>query len=337
MTPLDPATAPGLRWGIIGAGNIAAKFTDAVTRHTQSEVVAVGSRSKAKAVQFAASNGVAIGHEGYDTLVQDPAVEAVYVATPNSEHLDHALLAIEAGKPVLIEKPLCRNAGEARQIAAAARAARVFAMEAMWSRFLPHMVELREVVASGQIGEVLHVHAEHSQRFPFDPRHRIYDRALGGGALLDLGVYAVAFVQDLLGRPDRVATVGALTETGVDGHVTLALDFGRRRQASVTTTLWGLSSISATVLGTEGRIEFAGPFHRPTALTIHQRDGEIRTFDGHVPNGFQFEVAEVATCVSNGVVESDLLSLDDSICILEILDEARRQVGVRYPYGDADD
>jgi predicted dehydrogenase len=337
MSPLDPATAPGLRWGIIGAGNIAAKFVDAVTRHTQSEVVAVGSRSKAKAVQFAATNGVAIGYEGYDTLVQDPAVQAIYVATPNSEHLDHALLAIEAGKPVLIEKPLCRTAGEARQIAAAARGGRVFAMEAMWSRFLPHMVELREVVASGQIGEVLHVHAEHSQRIPFDRRHRIYDKELGGGALLDLGVYAVALVQDLLGKPDRVAAVGSLTETGVDGHVTLALDFGRRRQASVSCTLWGLSGIPASVLGTDGRVEFAGPFHRPTAITVHHGDGNVRTFDGHVPNGFQFEVAEVATCVSNGVVESELLSLDDSISVLEILDEARRQVGVRYPQEHVDD
>src|SRR5665647_2722753 len=146
----DPAQAPPLRWGILGAGFIAGKFLNAVTKHTASTVVAVGSRDGAKARSFAEKNGIAGYREGYLALVEDPAVEAIYVATPHSHHLEHALLAITAGKPVLIEKPMARNAAEAQQIADAARDAGVFAMEAMWSRFLPHMVALREVLARGE-------------------------------------------------------------------------------------------------------------------------------------------------------------------------------------------
>jgi predicted dehydrogenase len=327
----NPMSAPRLRWGIIGAGFIAGKFVNAVTKHTQSDVVAVGSRSRERGTAFATANGIATVHEGYEGLVLDPSVDVVYIATPHSHHRDHALLAIAAGKPVLIEKPIARNAQEAREIAAAARAAGVFAMEAMWTRFLPHMVEMRSALAAGEIGEVLHVHAEHGQSFPFDANHRLYNPLLAGGALLDLGVYPLALVQDVLGVPERVLALGALTETGVDGQVTLALDHGKHRQASVNTTLWALTGISATIVGTAGRLEFDGVFLRPTGIVVHRTDGTTRSFDGQVPNGFQYQVAEVARCVAEGRLESAVLPLTDSIAVLETIDDARRQVGVRYP------
>lgn len=330
-TVRDPKSVPGLRWGILGAGFIAGKFVNAVTKHTLASVVAVGSRSRAKAETFASANNIPEAHEGYAALVADPAVEAVYVATPHSHHLEHALLAIGAGKPVLVEKPIARNAMEARRIAQAARAAGVFAMEAMWTRFLPHMQVMREILASSGIGDVIHVHAEHGQRFAFDAAHRLYDPALAGGALLDLGVYPLALVHDVLGAPERISAVGVLTETGVDGQATLALDYGGRRQASVSTTLWALSGIGATILGTEGRIEFGGPFLRPTQLKVVRPDGAEEVFDGRVPNGFQYEIAEVAACVEGGALESQTLPLADSIAVLETIDAAREQIGVRYP------
>jgi predicted dehydrogenase len=327
----DPKSVPGLRWGIIGAGFIAGKFVNAVTKHTRATVVAVGSRSRDKADAFAAANDVPIAHDGYEALVADPTVDAVYVATPHSHHLEHALLAIAAGKPVLIEKPLARNAAEAREIAAAARAHGVFAMEAMWTRFLPHMEVMRDILATGRIGEVIHVHAEHGQRFPFDAAHRLYDPALAGGALLDLGVYPLALVHNIFGAPKSVSALGVLTETGVDGQATLALDYGGRRQASVSTTLWALSGISATIVGTDGRVEFEGPFLRPAELRVVHPDGTEDRFDGRVPNGFQYEIAEVAACVERGALESDTLPLADSIAVLETIDAARRQIGVWYP------
>ncbi|WP_341718479.1 Gfo/Idh/MocA family oxidoreductase [Micromonospora sp. FIMYZ51] len=325
-------TAPGLGWGIIGAGFIAGKFVNAVTKHTSSEVVAVGSRNLEKATAFATQQGIPAAHGSYRELVEDPRVQAVYVATPHVHHLAHALLAIEAGKPVLIEKPIAVNAEQARTLAKAASEAGVFAMEAMWTRFLPHMIELRSLVAAGDIGELVHVHAEHSQHFPLDPAHRLYNPELAGGALLDLGVYPLALVQDLLGRPAQLAAVGTLTTTGVDGQVTLAMRHGERAQSSVHTSLWGLSAISAQILGTDGRITFDGPFLRPTILRLETRAGKVHTFDGTARNGFQFEVDEVARCVAEGLIESPLLPLDDSVATLEVIDQARAALGVRYPF-----
>lgn len=333
----DPGSAPALRWGIVGAGFIAGKFVNAVTKHTASTVVAVGSRDAAKAERFAAEHGVSSSHTGYQALVEDPQVDAVYVATPHSYHLEHALLAIGAGKAVLIEKPIARSAAEAQQIADAARAAGVFAMEAMWTRFLPHMVVLRDVIARGELGDVVQMHADHGQKFAFDPTHRLYAPELAGGALLDLGVYPVSFVHNVLGEPERIAALGRLTETGVDGHVCLALGYPEHTQATVSTTLWALTGITATIAGTEARVDFAGPYLRPAALAVHRTDGSQWTFDGEVRNGFQYEVAEVARCVNEGRSESDVLTLADSIAVMRTLDEARRQVGVRYPGEALDD
>ncbi|ASW55493.1 Gfo/Idh/MocA family protein [Plantactinospora sp. KBS50] len=329
--PPDPVTAPALNWGVLGAGFIAGKFVNAVSRHTRSTVVAVGSRAADKAAAFATEHGIDTAHGSYRSLVEDPNVQAVYVATPHVFHLEHALLAIGAGKPVLVEKPLAVNAGQGRALARAAAAAGVFAMEAMWTRFLPHMARLRDLVAAGDLGDLLHVHAEHAQRFAYDPRHRLYDPALAGGALLDLGVYPLALVQDLLGRPGRVEVVGSLTRTGVDGQVTLAMHHGGRRQASVNTCLWALSGIGASVLGTQGRVTFDGPFLRPTTLRLHTADGTVHEYDGVVRNGFQYEIAEVARCVAQGRTESPTLPLADSIAVLEVIDGARRTLGVRYP------
>jgi predicted dehydrogenase len=326
----DPRMAPALRWGILGAGFIAGKFINAVTRHTASKIEAIGSRDAGKAARLASAQGIDASHHSYEGLVSDPRVQAVYVATPHPFHLEHALLAIAAGKPVLIEKPMARNAKEAVLIAEAARSAGVFAMEAMWTRFLPHMTKLRDVVAKGELGQIVQMHAEHGQRFAFDPSHRVYDPDLAGGALLDLGVYPMSFIHDTLGEPTRVSAIGALTETGVDGNVSLVLGYEGKLQATLSTTLWALTGITASITGTEGRVSFGGPFLRPTSFTVHRPEGAYWTFDGEARNGFQYEIAEVARCVTEGRTESAILGLDDSIAVLRTLDEARRQVGVRY-------
>src|SRR6478736_485658 len=300
----DPRTAPSIRWGILGAGGIAAACADAVRSSTRAPIVAVGSRDRTRSERFATAHGIPTTHVGYRDLVEDPQVDAVYVATPHSEHREHALLAIAAGKHVLVEKAFTRNAGEAEEVFAAARAAGVFVMEAMWTRFLPHVAAVHQVIDSGEIGEIVAVHADHGQYFPFDPAHRLYDPALAGGAL---------------------------TETGVDGQLAIVLSYGDRTQAALTTTLWARTPTTAAISGTEGTITIEGSFYAPTSFRVSRRDGRSWTFDQPVAHGLQYEAAEVARRVAEGATESPRMTWADTLGVLRTMDEVRAQVGVVYP------
>lgn len=328
----DPRSAPPLRWGVLGPGGIARTFAHAVLDHTQGELVAVGSRDQVRAEQFAAEFDIPTAHVGYEALVSDPRVEAVYVASPHSEHRAHALLAIAAGKHVLVEKSFTRNAVEAQEVVDAARAAGVFVMEAMWTRFLPHVVALRSVLARGDIGEVVTLIADHGQSFGHLPAsHRLHNPDLAGGALLDLGVYPVSFAHDILGVPDRIAATGSLTPTGVDGQITVALGYGERTQAALSTTLWSHTATTAMIGGTEGRIEIDGDFYRPTSFTVVRGDGSWWAYDREIDGGFQYQVAEVARRVAEGATESPVITLDNTLEVMRTMDEIRRQIGVSYP------
>ncbi|WP_182112972.1 MULTISPECIES: Gfo/Idh/MocA family protein [unclassified Actinotalea] len=328
----DPRTAPPIRWGVLAPGGIAHTFAAAVLGHTQGSIVAVGSRNRERAAAFAQQYDVPTVHEGYEALVADPQVEAVYVASPHSEHRAHALLAIRAGKHVLVEKSFTRNAVEAQEVVDAARAAGVFVMEAMWTRFLPHVVALRSVLERGDIGEVVTLIADHGQAFGHLPAtHRLHDPSLAGGALLDLGVYPVSFAHDLLGVPDRVQATGSLTPTGVDGQLSIALGYGERTQASLSTTLWSRTATTAVIGGTQGRIEIESDFYRPTGFTVIRSDGSYWAYDREVDGGFQFQAAEVARRVAEGATESPRMTLDNTLEVMRTMDEIRRQAGVTYP------
>ena len=328
----DPMSAPPIRWGVVGPGGIASDFTRAVTRHTQSQVVAVGSRSQERAERFAGEWGIPRAYAGYQALVEDPQVEAVYVASPHSEHLEHALLAIEAGKHVLVEKAFTRNAPEAERLFDAARAAGLFVMEAMWARFLPHMVSARDAIGLGDIGVVIGLIADHGQNMDkLPPTHRLHNPELAGGALLDLGVYPVSFAHDMLGVPDRIRAIGSVTGTGVDGQVSMALGFGENVQASLHTTLWARTATTAVVFGSEGRIEFGHDFYRPGGFQIIRDAGARVAFSGEVQDGLQFEAAEVARCIHEGRQESPLMTWQGTLDVMRTMDEVRRQIGVAYP------
>jgi predicted dehydrogenase len=323
----DPRTAPPLRWGILGAGD----FADAVNAHTRAQLVAVGSRNRDRSERFATAHGIPTTHLGYRDLVEDPQVDAVYVATPHSEHREHALLAIAAGKHVLVEKSFTRNAGEAEDVFAAAKAAGVFAMEAMWTRFLPHVAALHQIVDAGEIGEIVNLSADHGQWFAFNPTSRLFDPALAGGALLDLGVYPVSFAHDFLGVPDAVHATGTLTETGVDGQVSIVLSYGERTQATLSTTLWAKTPTMASISGTEGFVTVAGNFYTPTSFRVQRTDGRVWTFDHPSPRGLQFEAAEVARRVAAGDTESPRLTWANTLEVMRTLDEVRAQIGLAYP------
>jgi len=324
--------APPVRWGVLGAGLIAASFAAGLRARTASAITAVGSRDAARAQAFAhAPAPGARAHGSYEDLVADDDVDVVYVATPHSHHLEHALLALRAGKHVLVEKPLTRNAAEARTLLDAAREAGVFLMEAMWTRFLPHVAALRGAIARGEIGKVVTVIAEFDVAFPYDPQHRIFNPHLAGGALLDLGVYPIAFAHDLLGRPDRITASGTLAPTGVDDHVGVILDWEDGAQALLHTSSRAAGPNAATIIGTEGRIEIPHVFFTPTAIHVTRRDGESWTYASPAGEGKAYEAAEVARQVTAGAIQSPRHPWSDTLEIMEILDEVRRQVGVVYP------
>jgi len=330
----DPLAAPPLKWGIIAPGGIAKKFAEAVHGFTAGTVVAVGSRDQGRAEEFAAEHGIPRAYAGYDQLAADDEVEAVYVASPHSAHREHALLAIAAGKHVLIEKALARNSSEVDEIFAAASRQGVFAMEAMWTRHLPHIDGMRTRIAAGAVGEIISVTADHGQALDLPATHRLKDPDLAGGALLDLAVYPIAFTLDMLGTPNEVKAVGRLTETGVDGHVSLLLGYADKTLAQIDSTLWTKTPTTAVISGTEGSIEIEGDFYGPNRCRLRRADRDrtvVEEWGGPVPNGFQFEVAEVARCVAEGRHESARMTWDGSRAVMAVMDEARRQVGVVYP------
>ena len=328
----NPLDAPPLRWGVLAPGRIAAAFVTAVSRYTRQRVKVVGSRSLDRAQAFATAHGIERAVGSYAELVDDPAVDVVYIASPHSEHAAQALLAIAARKAVLVEKAFTRNAAEAQQVVAAARAAGVLAMEAMWTRFLPQTDVTAQLLADGALGEVTTVLADHGQYFSPDPQGRLFAPALAGGALLDLGVYPISFASFVLGAPDVVVATGSLTETGVDAQVSMALATASA-QACLNTTLLAATPTIASISGSLGRIELAGPFYAPSTLTLTTAAGqavrEPGPIEGHL--GLCHEAAHVAQLVADGATESPLLPLDETVRILRTIDEIRRQVGVRFP------
>src|SRR5699024_9013575 len=245
----------------------------------------------------------------YADLVADPQVEAVYIASPHSEHLEHALLALRAGKPVLVEKSLTRNTAEARRLFEEAAAQNLFAMEAMWTRFLPHMIALRDLLARDVIGPVRMLTAEHGQGLNHVPdTHRMKNPDLAGGAMLDLTVYPISFAHDVLGVPDEVSALGTLTETGVDASESITLRYGGYALAILRASMTAATPNAAVVTGSDGRVEIAGTFYAPSTLTIRPREGEERQVRPAVGSGFEYQAAEVARRVHAGELESPVHS-----------------------------
>ena len=329
----DPLDAPAIRWGVLGPGNIARDWTAALHARTTSRVAAVGSRSLERARAFAAEFDVERAYGGYDALVGDGGVDAIYVATPHSEHHDHALLALAAGKPVLVEKAFTRNAVEATAVIEAARARNLLTVEAMWTRFLPHIDVVRRCLEDRLIGELRTVEADHGQLlFPDGPR-RLADPALAGGALLDLAVYPIAFAHLALGAFTAVQATGILAPTGVDASETVAVLGPQGAIGTLASTMLAKTPCAASISGTAARLEIDGWFYQPnTVRLIDQDDREVDRYE--TPNrehGLAYEAAEFARLLGAGKTESDLLPLDETLRIMQVLDDVRTQLGVNFP------
>ena len=331
--PLPIADGRPIRWGILGAGYIADTVSDDINLTDGNVVAAVAARDADRAARFADRHGAARSYGDYSALVNDDEIDVVYVSTTHPHHRAHALLAIEAGKAVLIEKPVCLNAGDARAVFTAATRAGVFAMEAMWTRTNPLIRQAQQLIADGVIGAVRGLRNEFGLGLAFDPTHRLYDVENGGGALLDLGVYPATFAYLFLGPPDEVRTIGTLSPTGSDETVAMEWLYGGRPGAQ----LWTSASIhapnEAAILGSEGWISFLPVAYRPGGMILHNDAGETHFDDplagrGH---GYGAEIEEVDRCLRAGLMESPLIPHADTIAILEILDGARAALGVVYP------
>jgi predicted dehydrogenase len=317
-----------LGWGLIGTGGIAATFAADLMLTESGRAAAVGSRHLDSANRFADRLNIPNRHASYEALVADPDVDVVYVATPHPMHHADALLALRAGKPVLVEKAFTMNAAEAEELVATARAESLFLMEAMWTRFLPHIAEIRRLLREEALGEIVTVTADHGQWFAQDAGFRLFAPELGGGALLDLGVYPVSFASMVLGKPDRIATLINPAFTGVDGQTSMLFGYTSGAQAVLTCTLSAKSPTRGAIVGTDARIEIEGDFYAPTSFDVISRTGERTRFEApHEGRGLWHEAEEVARCLREGLLESPLMPLDESVEIMQTMDAVLAQAG----------
>ena len=330
----DPRQAPPLRWGVLAPGGIAHSFAAALRARTGQQLQAVASRSPSRAEAFAREFGAPTAYGSYADLVTDPDVDVVYVASPHSEHRDHALLAIEAGKAVLVEKAFTRNAAEASEVVRSARAAGVFAMEAMWTRFLPHVDVVRRCLDEGVLGEVHTVMADHGQRLYPDGPLRLSDPALAGGALLDLGIYPISFAHLVLGGFAGVEATGVLAQTGVDAQESVTVTSETGALGLLGASMLTKTPTTASICGTAARLDVDGDFyqHGRTVRLVAPDGTELDSFTAaDRDHGLHFEAAEVARRITAGDLESTLMPLDETVAIMGVLDSVRDQLGVRYP------
>ena len=333
LPPLPPAAQAGpdsrvgdvttVRWGIAGPGRMAAVMTEAFAEVPQGEVVAVGSRSLDRAQAIAAEHGIPRAHGSYDALVTDPEIDAIYVATPHPQHTEIALAAIAAGKPILVEKAFTATLADTERVVESARAAGVFAMEAMWTRFNPAIAHARRIIADGEIGALRGVQGDLTAFRPFDPDDRLFDPALGGGAVLDLGVYVRSFAQHFLGTPDVVHAVGGSFPTGVEGEFGVLLGYRDGRSATLSGGFTAYGPGRMMLLGTHWWIDVHSRFHRSPSLTVWRgKTPEHLTF----PGGYQYEIAHVGECLAAGRTESPVMPLDDTIAVQRLMADVLGQV-----------
>ncbi|MFJ5223751.1 Gfo/Idh/MocA family protein [Streptomyces sp. NPDC088400] len=321
-----------VRWGVLATGAIAAAFTADVRELADAEVVAVASRTEASANEFASRFGIPRAYGDWAGLLADDEVDVVYVATPHSAHRPAAGLALAAGKPVLCEKAFTLDAGEAGELVSLARERGLFLMEAMWMYCNPVIRRLVELVRDGAIGDIRTVQADFGLQGPFAPDHRLRDPALGGGALLDLGVYPVSFAQLLLGEPDRVQADALLSPEGVDLNTGMLLGWDAGATALLTCSVTAGTAATATVTGTTGRIEVPSGFFGTERFVLHREGAEPEEFTTEGPlHGLQYEAAEVMRCLRAGETESALVPLDGTLAVMRTLDAVRDRIGVRFP------
>jgi predicted dehydrogenase len=322
--------ADTIRWGILGTGNIARKFAEGLTTAPGAQLVAVGSRTQTSADRFADQFNAPRRHTNYEALANDPQVDVIYIATPHNLHKDNSLLCLNAGKAVLCEKPFTINAAETDAVIQAARARRLFLMEAMWTRCLPAFVKIRELIRAGALGEVRMVTADFGFRTSVNAEGRLFNKVYGGGSLLDVGVYPVSLASMLLGTPTTIKTLAYLGQTGVDEQAAMIFGYRAGQLALLSSAIRTSTPHEALIAGTEGTIKIADWWRARQFTLIAGGKTEIieLPFEG---NGYNYEAVEVMRCLCAGQLESEVMPLDESRAIMATMDAVRAQWGLTYP------
>jgi len=325
-----------IRWGILGTGWIAGQMAEALAVLPDAELIAIGSRLRGKAEAFGVKYDVPLRFGSYEDLAASSEVDVVYVATPHSSHAHDAALALRAGKPVLCEKPLTVNAAEADTLIACARSEGLFLMEAMWTRFVPSIVKLREWIAAEAIGDVRLLTASIGWHHAFDPQSRLFARELAGGTILDIGVYPLSLASMLFGTSIEISGVMQEAPNGVDAQCAVSLAYPDRRLATFLASFEADLPSDAFVVGTEGWIRLHPPIVAPQVVTRVTANGTEETVElPHLGNGYPHEAIEVMACLRDGKTESAVMPLDESLAIMQTLDAIRRSWGLRYPADSA--
>ena len=325
--------AKKIRWGILGTGSIAKKFAEGLQILPEADLVAVGSRAADTAESLANIFGIPHQHSSYDELANDPNVDVVYIATPHPFHMENTILCLKAGKAVLCEKPFAINADQAQQMVNVAGTEKLFLMEAMWTRFLPIIVKVREWLANELIGRVRMVTADFGFSADWNPKHRLFNPELGGGALLDVGVYCVSMSSMVFGRPPaKITGMAHMGQTGVDEQSAMILGYGDGQLAALSCAVRMKTPQQALIVGTKGMIRIHSPFWCATTATISIEGKENETIKmPFESNGFEYEAREVMKCLRTGKLESDIMPLNETLSIMKTMDEIRAQWGLKYP------
>lgn len=319
------------KWGILGSGGIANDFARDLSYMEGHQVAAVGSRTIDSAQKFAAQYEGCVAYGSYEELVNSD-VDAIYVATPHTYHAENAILALRAGKPVLCEKPFTINAAEAKKVIDCAHEMNLPLLEAIWTRFLPHIQVVKEIIASGVLGTIRTVTADHGQFLPYSRAPRLWEPSLGGGALLDLGIYPLTLAHIALGTPESFIASATLTELGVDLQSSMVLTYKDGAQSILTSTMANKTTIAATIAGDKARIELDGAFYKPTAMRVITVDGDVTEYpNNYKGHGLREEAVEFARMVRAGENESPLMPHAVTLEIMEFMDSVRREIGVVYP------
>ncbi len=324
-----------IKWGIVGPGKIAGRFARDLALVDDGTLQAVASRSVDRAQEFAREYSAPKYFDSYEQMLMEGGIDIVYIATPHPFHLEQALLALEHKVPVLCEKPISLNRKEVVKMVQAARANQTFLMEALWTRFIPAIQKALSIVQSGEMGEVEQVEAEFCFIAPQDPNSRLYDLALGGGSLLDIGIYPLFLSYLFLGQPEEIVASGQLAPTGADQTCSMTLSYPDNKSAALHCSIITDSMMPARLTLSKGYILIKPRWHESTGLTIIKAGEEAQEIDlPPIGMGFSHEIRECHDCLRNQKIESSFWSHSDSLNLMTMMDNIREQIGVKYPGRD---
>lgn len=329
-------TKQTINWGIIGLGKIARKFATDIKVVANARLHAVASRSLEKATSFAAEFDAPHAFGTYEDLLNCPDLDAIYIATPHVFHHENTMMCLKAGFPVLCEKPFAMNLQQVQEMVNVAKENNVFLMEAMWTSCLPTLLKTKALIADGTLGEVFSIRADFGFNAPKNFDNRIYNKALGGGALLDIGIYPIFLALYLFGYPDKILATAKIGQTGVDEEIGIIFKYENGKMAHLHSTILAETTTEAFIYGTKGTIHLHKRWFAPTHMTLHTTGSELSesiTFD-YKSGGFEYEIKEATQCLLDGKHQSDLMPLKESLALIQLLDAIRYEIGLHYDKTD---